>query len=553
MSDERKDEFNEEQQNTPEPGKGENRFFGGENSKGDGKFDLIEFARSVLVTLGIRKGSAKDENIEAPDLDEDEEIETPEKKQAKAMMPIVIAIAGVLGFFLIAKQFMHTGGPSAQQGATAPAPDSGSVSLFGNEFKPDVANLESQLMDQKALTRKLKELEKRFDAKIANVKKENEKLKKENEKLKKKLAQGGAAGPVPLNEMPPIPGGETAGNTPQNVGAPQPPQQQEVVPSPQNIPGIDPLADQTANLQQRMNNDKIPMEEPYEFANRINSNAPLPTASGTPLEPSQQKIFVYSPVKDVVKGGAKAAGNAAAAGGAGKKKEPIAVIPAATIGDAILLNGVDAPTGPGARKDPIPVVMQFVTDGHTASYFNNIPVKGCRLIASGSGDMASERAYFLSERIICVADDGRTFSAKADGYVLGEDGKVGIRGRLVSKQGEMIAKSFLAGLLQGFGNVLSANASTTSISPLTGVSTVSPIRGNDLARAGIGGGLGEASKRIADFYMHLAESVFPVIEVDAGRRVEVVFTHDLKFLPVSELKGADGNGYWDIPFDGGKS
>src|SRR3989304_5812105 len=42
--------------------------------------------------------------------------------------------------------------------------------------------------------------------------------------------------------------------------------------------------------------------------------------------------------------------------------------------------------------------------------------------------------------------------------------------------------------------------------------------------AGFGTGVGRALERLAQYYISLAEKVFPVIEVDAGRTVDVVIT-----------------------------
>ena len=50
--------------------------------------------------------------------------------------------------------------------------------------------------------------------------------------------------------------------------------------------------------------------------------------------------------------------------------------------------------------------------------------------------------------------DGKVFDTKLEAYVVGTDGKVGIPGRLVSKQGQMIAQSLLAGALGGIGQSL---------------------------------------------------------------------------------------------------
>jgi conjugal transfer pilus assembly protein TraB len=43
-------------------------------------------------------------------------------------------------------------------------------------------------------------------------------------------------------------------------------------------------------------------------------------------------------------------------------------------------------------------------------------------------------------------------------------------------------------------------------------------------QAGMGAGVGKALDRLAQYYISLAEKVFPVIEVDAGRMVDVVVT-----------------------------
>ena len=53
----------------------------------------------------------------------------------------------------------------------------------------------------------------------------------------------------------------------------------------------------------------------------------------------------------------------------------------------------------------------------------------------------------------------------------------------------------------------------------------------DLVKTGIGGGAGEAGKLLAEYYLKLAEEVFPVIEIDAGRRVDVIITEGTELAP----------------------
>ena len=103
----------------------------------------------------------------------------------------------------------------------------------------------------------------------------------------------------------------------------------------------------------------------------------------------------------------------------------------------------------------------------------------------------------------------------------GGDGKAGMRGRLVSKAGQILANALLAGVASGIGHAFTQSSTTLSVSPLGTTSTVDPGKQFE---AGLGTGVGKALDRLAQYYISLAEKVFPVIEVDAGRSVDVVLT-----------------------------
>ena len=59
--------------------------------------------------------------------------------------------------------------------------------------------------------------------------------------------------------------------------------------------------------------------------------------------------------------------------------------------------------------------------------------------------------------------------------------------------------------------------------------------GADAYRAGIGSGVGKALDRLAQYYIKLAEQTFPIIEVDAGREIDVVLTKGVR------IDGSDPN------------
>ena len=187
---------------------------------------------------------------------------------------------------------------------------------------------------------------------------------------------------------------------------------------------------------------------------------------------------------------------------------------------AVLLGGLDAPTGGQAQTNPQPVLLRLADHAFLPNRFRSA-VKDCLVIGAGYGDISAERAYIRTENLSCVRHDGRTLEVKIHGSIFGEDGKVGVRGRLVSKQGQILANALIAGVVSGIGQAFQASATTTAISPLGAVSTIAD--GKELV-AGVSTGVGRAMDRLAQYYITLAEKTFPVIEVDAGRTVDVVLT-----------------------------
>jgi conjugal transfer pilus assembly protein TraB len=187
---------------------------------------------------------------------------------------------------------------------------------------------------------------------------------------------------------------------------------------------------------------------------------------------------------------------------------------------AILLGGLDAPTGGQSQQNPQPVLLRLVDHAVLPNLFR-AHIKECFVVGAGYGDISSERAYIRTESLSCVTRDGQSIDLPLKGYIAGEDGKAGMRGRLVSKQGQILANALVAGMASGIGHAFQQSATTLSVSPLGSTSTVDPGKQLD---AGLGIGVGQALDRLAQYYITLAEKMFPVIEVDAGRSVDVVIT-----------------------------
>ena len=191
----------------------------------------------------------------------------------------------------------------------------------------------------------------------------------------------------------------------------------------------------------------------------------------------------------------------------------------------ILLGGLDAPTGGQSQSNPHPVLIRLSDNTVLPNQFRG-EYRECFVIAAGYGDISAERAYLRTESLSCVRADGATLEVRIQGTVYGEDGKVGMRGRLVTKQGQMLANALLAGVVSGIGQGLSTANTSYSSSPLGTVASTDSS--SDAYRAGLGSGVGKALDRLAQYYIKLAENTFPVIEIDASREVDVVITKGVR-------------------------
>lgn len=186
---------------------------------------------------------------------------------------------------------------------------------------------------------------------------------------------------------------------------------------------------------------------------------------------------------------------------------------------ARLLNGVEAPTGGQANGNPVPMLLEIKDPAFLPNRYRS-DVKRCMVTANATGDLSSERVLVRLDRLSCITESKGAIDVKLTGYVTGEDGKTGLKARVVTRSGQAIANALLVGTLSGLGEAVSlaAQDSTTNFAGTVTNSVNNPWR------AGLGEGMQDALDRVADYYLKLADKIFPVLEVDAGRDVDIVIT-----------------------------
>jgi conjugal transfer pilus assembly protein TraB len=192
-------------------------------------------------------------------------------------------------------------------------------------------------------------------------------------------------------------------------------------------------------------------------------------------------------------------------------------IPAGTYIRGVVLHGIDAPTGGQSQQNPHPVLIRLADDAVLPNQFRSA-LKNCMITANGYGDIAAERAYIRTDRLSCIDEDGGAVDVSLKGYVAGEDGKTGMRGRVVEKTGRILANAMLAAVGSGIGQAFKAQGTVTSVNALGG--TTEQV--TDGFKSGFGGGVNKAFDKLSDYYIKVAERMFPVVEVNGGRVVDIV-------------------------------
>ncbi len=211
------------------------------------------------------------------------------------------------------------------------------------------------------------------------------------------------------------------------------------------------------------------------------------------------------------------------------KPSAMTYLPSGTFARARLLNGAIAPTRGQGSGNPVPILLEL-TDAAVMPNLYRSGIKRCFVTANATGELASERVLVRLDRLSCIDENGGAVDTKIQGYVSGEDGKTGLRARLVTKSGQAIANALFTGTLSGLGKAVSlaAEDSTTSITGTVSTTVKNPWR------AGLGEGTSHAMDRITDYYLKLASDMFPVLEVDSGRNVEIVISQGLSIERLSK-------------------
>ncbi len=254
-----------------------------------------------------------------------------------------------------------------------------------------------------------------------------------------------------------------------------------------------------------------------------------PALAGAAVTPPKPEIYggirVVSQVENDAKNDAK-------------KKDGMKIYLPPSFMEGTLLSGMYAPANEGGKGEPLPGLIRIK---NLAILPNSVKadLKGCFVIVEAHGSLFDERAHIRLDTLSCLAKNGESvIDQKVKGYVVDEDGFVGLRGTVVSKMGAAVARSLFAGFVAGFGDAVAQSTTITSISPL---GTTQTFNTDEAAKAGAGKGLSQAGHDLQRFLLDLGKQAIPAIEVGAMRPVTVVISEGVD-LEIKEKKNGCLNG-----------
>lgn len=273
-------------------------------------------------------------------------------------------------------------------------------------------------------------------------------------------------------------------------------------------------------------NQQIPVEggispQRTQLVRTITSNS-ITTANNGVLEvtPIVEKNITNANQKRVVKAGAPAvAGDGTKpidSNARHSKRSEDQFLPATSQLYAVLVTGVEAPTSLSSQEEPLGVTFRVKRDVFLPNNYR-MDLRDCNLLGTARGDMASERVYIRTTSLSCVNSKGKSFDIKLEAYAVSEiDGKAGIKGTLISRNGNAVMGSALAGGLSALAQGLSpSKVSQLNIDPNSQAQYQGPNIGA-LSAVGASGAVSGGLNKMVDWYTHIMDQQWPVVEISPG-------------------------------------
>lgn len=202
-------------------------------------------------------------------------------------------------------------------------------------------------------------------------------------------------------------------------------------------------------------------------------------------------------------------------------------VPTGTFVTAVITGGADANGGVSGQGDTSPIVFQTVNQGVLPNGEQS-KLKNCTITGAVYGEISSSRGVARTNRMSCIHPNGDILDIPVNATVF-NFGRNGIRGTTIMKNGKIVQMAGIAGILQGVGDAGKALAQTTTP---TALGPSQSINSDKIGLNLLGGATESVGSKLADYYIKLAELYHPIVEVNPGAIVNIVFLEGFPLDPL---------------------
>ncbi|MCC6220692.1 MAG: TraB/VirB10 family protein [Deltaproteobacteria bacterium] len=199
-------------------------------------------------------------------------------------------------------------------------------------------------------------------------------------------------------------------------------------------------------------------------------------------------------------------------------------------GDAVqlkLLTGVIAPVD----GTPYPVVFKL-TSGVSGPDGSLLDLGEARIIAAAQGSEADGRVLFRLTNMALRHSDGRRSVVPVDGWIVGEDGIRGMKGKLIDKLGRLIVATAGTSFALAMGERISGQSNSIRIDGDDNID----VNADDI-NVSTASAFTDASNRLGQILLDRYEKLVPAVEVLPNREVVAIFSKSVEIELIDEQYG----------------
>ena len=194
-------------------------------------------------------------------------------------------------------------------------------------------------------------------------------------------------------------------------------------------------------------------------------------------------------------------------------------VPSGTFVRAVVLGGADADASVNGQSKNNGVMLFKLLQPGTLPNGKHSHLQGCFVTASSYGDISSERAYVVLDKLSCAQSGRPMIDRNVTGWAF-FGGKVGIKGKPLMRDNKIMQWAGISGIASGIAAAAQYSQSIQSISPLGSATAVPSANIGPYAAYG---GATKAADQLSQYYIKRADQYHPVIQVGSGNLVTIVF------------------------------